>query len=255
VTVFRVRSFIRHWLDAVDEHSLHSPFLYDLYTRVIKQKGNVLPQVEKLRQALQNNTHQLTYADPGAGSVSLGHTRTVAQIVRTSSAPPKHAALYARLADWANARYAVELGTSLGLTTAYLVATGRKVYTFEGVPQLADLAEQHFAQLNLSGIHLIRGNLDQTLRPALENLPAIDFALIDANHRYQPTLQYAGHIFKKVHANSVVVIDDIHLNPDMNHAWDELRQHPLVYCSADLFWCGLLFFNPSMYRQHVVLQF
>ncbi len=252
---FRIRSFLQYWLDAVDEHSLHSPFLFDLYTRTIKGKAEYPTETENLRRALLNNRSTLQYEDPGAGSVKMTKIKSLAGLVRIATTPPKYSALYARLANWVNARYVVELGTCLGLTTSYLTAPQRKVYTFEGVPQLADLAQHHFQILKLSGVHLIRGNLDATLRPTLEQLPAVDFALIDANHRYQPTISYANQIFKKVHPASVVVIDDIHLNPEMEKAWNQLRTHPLVYCSADLYRCGLLFFNPSVYRLHVVLQF
>lgn len=251
---FLIRTWLNYWLDAVDEHSLHSPFLFDLYTKVIKRKDNLRTEVEALRQKLLKNETVLNYEDPGAGSVRKGD-RTIKRIAAFAASPSAYAALYSRLANWINAKYVVELGTSLGLTTLYLIGKERSVYTFEGVPQLADMAQLHFEQLGASGIHIIRGNIDKTLRPALENIPQVDFALIDANHRHKPTIYYAELLIKKSHSNSVIVIDDIHLNKEMEKAWNELRHHPLVYCSVDLFRCGLLFFNPSVYRQHVVLQF
>lgn len=255
MTGFHIRNWLKYWLEAVDEYSLHSPFLFDLYTQVIKPRNGLLPQVEDLRRNLLKNKEELIYDDPGAGTVAAGRKRTISMLADISTTPPVFAALYARLAGWVKAKYVVELGTCLGLTTLYLSGSNRLVYTFEGVPPLADLAQLHFEQQQKTGIHLIRGNINQTLRPALENIPRIDFALVDANHRYQPVLYYTGLLFKKVHTGSVVVIDDIYLNPEMKKAWNELQQHPLVYCSVDLFRCGLLFFNPSIYRQHVVLQF
>ncbi len=255
MTGFRIRSWLNYWLDATDEHSLHSPFLFDLYTQVIKPRIGLLPEAEALRQTLLKNRKELIYDDPGAGSAAIKKKRTVAELAKISTTPPRYAALYARLANWANAKYVVELGTCLGLTTLYLAGQRREVTTFEGVPQLADMAQLHFEKTGATGIQIVRGNIDKTLRPTLENMPQVDFALIDANHRYQPVLHYTDLLFRKIHSNSVIVVDDIHWNEEMEKAWNELRQHQLVYCSVDLFRCGLLFFNPSVYRQHVVLQF
>ncbi len=215
----------------------------------------MLPEAEALRSLLLQNKEELTYDDPGAGSAVMKNNRTIADLARISSTPPAYAALYSRLAKWINARYIIELGTCLGLTTLYLNGSERKVYTFEGVPQLADLAQMHFEQFGASGIHIIRGNIDKTLRPTLENIPQVDFALVDANHLYQPTIHYTELLIKKAHNGTVIVIDDIHLNKEMETAWSDLRRHPLVYCSVDLFRCGMLFFSPSVNRQHVVLQF
>ncbi len=40
----------------------------------------------------------------------------------------------------------------------------------------------------------------------------------------------------------------------INKAWKEICKHDLVYTSLDLYRCGILFFDPSLNKQHVVLQ-
>ena len=37
--VFDEHLTLNHWLDAVDEHSIHSPFFFDFYSRVIQAKS------------------------------------------------------------------------------------------------------------------------------------------------------------------------------------------------------------------------
>ena len=71
--LFQLRSFITYWLDAVDEHSLHSPFLFSLYTNVLK-KNTVDPSVDLLtltRQHFERDGRMLSITDFGAGSVKL----------------------------------------------------------------------------------------------------------------------------------------------------------------------------------------
>jgi len=82
-----------------------------------------------------------------------------------------------------------------------------------------------------------------------------DLALMDANHRYAPTMRYFELLLKHVHHKSIIIADDIHLSADMEQAWRAMQQHELVYASADLYRCGILFFDPSLNKQHVVLQF
>ena len=103
-------------------------------------------------------------------------------------------------------------------------------------------------------VRLVTGNIDETLPEFLEHERRVDFAFIDANHRYAPTLRYFEWLVGKVHEQSVLVIDDIHYSPEMERAWKKIQQHRLVCASADIFRCGILFFDPSLNKQHVILQ-
>jgi len=102
---------------------------------------------------------------------------------------------------------------------------------------------------------LIEGNIDATLEPYLETTDQLDFALIDANHRYEPTVRYLDLLAQKIHAHSIIAIDDIHFSSEMERAWTRIQNHELVHTTIDLYRCGLVFFNPSLTRQNVVLQF
>ena len=92
-------------------------------------------------------------------------------------------------------------------------------------------------------------------RAFLDSVEKIDFAFIDANHRFEPTLSYVDLIMKKIHANSILVLDDIHYSSEMERAWRALQEHERVYTTIDLYRCGLIFFNPSLTKQNAVLQF
>jgi predicted O-methyltransferase YrrM len=258
-TLFQIKSYLTFWLDAVDEHSLHSPFLFDLYTKVIKPASGPaqFEAIEAFREKLLQNRSIITVADPGAGSLALkGAQRRISDIATTSLSPARYSALYARVIRHFACRHLVELGTSLGINTLYLGhAPETTVSTFEGAPEVADLARTTFEFAGATNIKLIEGNIDTSLPSYLLNAPKVDFAFVDAHHRYDPTLKYVQWLIKKVHARSVIILDDIHYSPDMERAWNELKRHELVYASADLYRCGFLFFDPSLNKQHVVLQY
>lgn len=250
---------MRYWLDAVNEHSLHPPFIYQLYREVIRPAGTPLPAVENLRQQLLQRSDTLNMQEMGAGSsISRNRQRSISSIARHSLTPPRFSQLLFRLVCFSEAKTILELGTSLGLNTLYLsaAAPGATVHTIEGCLTTASLAREHFARPKAPNIRLHTGNIDQQLPLLLEkHLNSVDLAYLDANHTYEATIRYFEWLLPQLHAKSVVVVDDIHWSPGMTKAWEQLRRHPSVTLSLDLYEAGLLFFRPGMQPQHYVVEF
>lgn len=253
--LFQTKAIVSYWLNAVDEHSLHSPFFFDFYTNVVKNKTGetAVAGIENLRKKLLSDTRPLKTQDPG--SRKSNKPRTISSIARTSVSPLKFSSLYLRMIRHFKARTILELGTSLGINTLYLAQPkDAHVTTFEGSAEIADIARLTFEFAESKNIQLVEGNLDQTLSTHLQTARKIDFAFVDANHRYQPTLSYLEQLLARIHGSSIIVLDDIHYSAEMEKAWHEVKNHKLVYGSADLFRCGVLFFDPSLNKQHVILQ-
>lgn len=208
---------------------------------------------EKLRSRLLRDKRVIREEEHG--SRKSHRQRTVREVARRSMSSPKLSGIYCRIVNHTRAKTVLELGTSLGINTLYLAEpAGVQVTTFEGSPAIADMASLTFEFAGAKNIRLIRGSIDSTLPEHLHSVRRLDFVLVDANHRYKPTVKYFDALLPKIQQTSVVVIDDIHYSPEMKRAWDLIRNHKLVYASADLFWCGLLFFDPSLNKQHVILQ-
>jgi predicted O-methyltransferase YrrM len=249
-------AYVRHWLNEVDDHSIHSPYFFDFYRKVVRGKTDetVFAEIEKLRANLLINPTRITVEDYGAGSaITSGSQRALSDIARTSASPKELAELYARIILFADARRIVELGSCLGLTTLYLARKkGTEVITFEGSPSLINVSLTNFEYFDQQNIRLIEGRIDATLPDFIQDPAKINFVLMDANHRYTATMKYFNVLMRRLNEESIVVVDDIHLSPEMEKAWDELCHHELVYGSVDLFRCGILFFEPGLNRQHFV---
>jgi predicted O-methyltransferase YrrM len=258
-TFFQAKAFIDYWLDAVDEHSLQSPFFFDLYTRVIDvgHDLNQFTSIENLRKELLGNKKIIQRNSPGSESVPLkNNAATISDIARTSLGPQKFLSLYNRIAKYFLATNIIELGTSFGISTLYLATAGNvRVTSFEGSPEIASIARLTFDLAQAKNINLVEGNIDSSLQNNLTSNSKVDLAFIDANHRYEPTLRYFNQILSRLHSRSVVIMDDIHYSEEMQRAWTEIREHKLVYATVDLYRSGLVFFDPSVNKQHVVLQF
>lgn len=232
--------------------------MYDLYANVIKQQAIDIDGLCSLRQKLSRDGRAIRVTDLGAGSAHMPNSaRKISDILRYTTTPHKFSSLYSRIIGHYKFRTIIELGTSLGVNAIYLskVSGDVSITTFEGSDAIAQVAKSLFRENDIKNIRLIEGNIDETLAPYLDTIDQLDFALIDANHRFEPTMRYLELLTKKIHAHSVVAVDDIHASSEMERAWLAIQNHPRVQATVDLYRCGLVFFNPSLTRQNVVLQF
>ena len=253
----RTWRFFRYWLDAVDEHSLQAPFIFDFYQQVLNNKSlsTSMNQVIKLRESLLKNHQQIRVTDFGTGGTK-SRARSISGMARKSHQPKVSRMLF-HICRKYSPNSILELGTNLGLSTLSMAAGAQQaeIITIEGCPEISKLAQKHFSTLNLSHIELVTGNLDKVLPQVLSRLNTIDLLFIDANHRYEPTIKYFEQCLPCCHAQSMVVIDDIHHSSEMERAWDEITQHPQAKITVDLFQAGLVFFNPHLSKTHHVVQF
>lgn len=146
---FQLKSYVNHWLDAVDEHSIHSPYFFDFYNNVIKMDDpdhQEFNDYEGLRSKLLVNTLEVNMVDLGARSTHFNNnTRTLAQIAATSLSPASYCRLYNRILHYIDATQIVELGTSMGITTLYLAQKDNvHVTTFEGNTSMVNVALTNF---------------------------------------------------------------------------------------------------------------
>ena len=148
----------------------------------------------------------------------------------------------------------IELGTSLGVTTAYLasVDSRNRVMTFEGSSSIASIARNQWYLLGLKNIECIEGRIEDTL---YNNARArIDLAYVDANHTYQATMGYVHFLLDRMSEMGMIVIDDIHYTREMYRAWEELKQDERVTSSMDLYYVGLLFVDPHYMKRHYIIR-
>ncbi len=249
-----------YWLQALNQYSLHAPFVYQFYTETVKadQSLPLFAAIEAFRKAFLHAEKVVQTEDFGAGSsVTPNQDRKLSSIARHSLTPAKSSRLLYRIASGLPAEYCIELGTSLGINTLYLSAALPEgcVYTLEGCQATADEAAHLFAQCPLKNIKLKKGNIDQTLPLLLETIPRIDLLYIDANHRYAPTIAYYEQCKRKAHEDSIFIIDDIYWSGQMRQAWQEIQRDPDVSLSLDLFTMGLVFFKKLRNKQHYILMF
>lgn len=263
--LYRLWSFARHQLTAwhTGGEGIHSPELFYI-VRMIVYDDNAYyayPHIEQQRAKLLSCTVTVQQEDYGTGArardgaLSQVTMRRVADIARTHLESPKVGQLLFRLVNYLTATQKrpltiVELGTSLGITTAYLASPypRNSVLTLEGATEVAQIAGGVWQALELKNIQPVIGNIDDTL-PAICT-KRIDFAYMDANHTYDATMRYFRQLLHAAGQNSIFVIDDIHHSPEMERAWQDIQNMEQVTSTIDCYHAGLVFFNRHYYRKH-----
>jgi predicted O-methyltransferase YrrM len=293
-----VRKYIHYYLTASNGkgHGVHSPFVYDFIRNVLNDQRvyDAYAPIGMLRSRLLKDKTLLEVEDMGAGSAHAeGRRRTVGEIARHAAKPEKLGRLLYRIAGYYRSQAIVELGTSLGLSTAYLASgaasyklqaesgemqassgelraagdelrvagegkdADRRVraWTIEGAGAVAAVAAKNFRELGLEEIRLIVGNFDERLEGVLEQAGTIDLAFVDGNHRLEPTLRYFHLLMSRCAPSSILIFDDIHWSAEMEAAWARIQGDPRVYMTIDLFFIGLVVLRDEFkVKQHFVIR-
>lgn len=264
---YRVKSWLRHQLTAWNTggEGIHSPYLFEWVRMVMADKNSyyIWGEIERVREKMLQDERVLRFVDFGSGAKEKGEVRErrVRDIAKNSLASRKYAQMLSRLVNWLGEKYEgkeglviVELGTSLGITTAYLATMDRrnKVLTFEGCEAVAEVAKENWKELNISNIECVVGEIDE--RALDERLEHVDMAFIDANHTYEYTCRYFDVLAEKVHEKSVVVVDDIHHSEEMEDAWKRICADERVTSTMDLYQMGLVFFDKHYWRRNYKMR-
>lgn len=240
-----------------------------------KNSYYVWAAIERVREQMLMDERMVDFVDYGSGKklktdncqlkTESIDRRKVCDIAKQSLAKKKYAQMLARLVNWmgdggmdngkgimdnGDGLTIVELGTSLGVTTAYLAAMDAKntVLTYEGCEAVAAVAKENWKRLGLKNITCRVGKIDA--EALAEELSRVDVAFVDANHTYAGTRMYVNIILEKMHEKSVLVIDDIHHSREMEKVWQEICADDRVTTSMDLYQMGLVFLDKNYWKRH-----
>lgn len=256
--LFKAYHWFAHRLKSIHLHGIHSPFVFHLHQDIFKEKAKyyAFDAIESIRAKLILTDKVIEVKDLGAGSqFSRGNKRSIRSIAQQSLKRPKEAQLLFQLVQTFKPKTILELGTSLGLSTAYMAkaAPSAKITTIEGCPQTAKVAMLNLKKLNIENVKVLNGAFDDHLEPALNDLHSLDFFFIDGNHTEAATLRYFNACLPYLNENSVVVFDDIYWSKGMINAWNKIRLNNKVTISIDLFEMGILFFKRDQAKEHFTI--
>lgn len=141
-------------------------------------------------------------------------SRSLGGELREWTAEPEVSLFIGRLIFGMNATVAVEIGTFMGATSAYIARAfscmspnSRKLYSVDISDDFVRAAEENLRTLGLMNyVHLIRGrSLDEI---TLEAIPDADMIFIDSSHDYTTTCAEIDVYSKKLRNYGILVLHD-----------------------------------------------
>ena len=252
--LFRLTQYLSYKIRAVGPHSLHSPFLFDLYNNAIKPSGRFrLSNVEKLRKQLKRD-HQIV--DLFDLKENKNYRKTVSSIARTSLSKPKFSAFLYLLIKYLKVSNVLETGTSLGTNSLYMAGpeSVKRVSTVEASPIIASIAKKQFSKLLQHKIEIKIGTIQDEFEPLIvKEQPEVCF--LDADHRSEAVIQCVDLLMKHCPSIKCIVIHDIYWSSDLLAGWKQLIKRKDFSMTVDLFQAGLIFPNLHTPKQHFTLRF
>ncbi len=256
---FQIQSWLRWHATAQSWRRTHPPHIFRLFEGV--QKRDQHHDIEEVRRGFCTDPTALTSPDAGAGSRQKRRARTVANTAKIALKSPKEAAQMAALARGLNAKHILELGTCLGITTAYLAKSGAHVTTIEADPTLADCALKGWKQMKLTHhIELHVGTFLTVLPQLMQEWTdskhvGFDLIFIDGHHEGEALMQYVHLLkpwLKSGHAPATIICDDIRWSKSMWGAWEQLAPEWPVSIDAGV--SGWLIQGPRLTPFHKAVR-
>lgn len=238
---------------------VHSPFVYHLITRVIREKCAyyAFEEIELVRRQFYYREQRFPWTVRHGRKYGEVLDKPVGEIVRREAIRPKQGALLFRLANYFQPDYILQIGASAGLATLYLTAYSQRsaCVVLERIPTLAPIARQVWEKGARAAIDLRVGEYGALLPEALAGMPRLDFVFFNRAEESDDRDSLFDACVQKAHTGTVMVITGIRANPTMRAFWRAVCLRPEVTVTLDLYAMGIVLFNRKLHKRDYIVYF
>lgn len=253
-----IKEYLKFLLKSSNEHGVHSPFIFDLVTKCFYKKNITLKWNDFLdkKQQLLDNKNYIKVTDFGSGSkVFTTNKRQISKITKVAGISNTKAKILIKIIHYFEPKNILEIGTSVGLGTSALKIgnLNSEIITLEGCPETAKVASDLFLKNGFKNIEVIVGDFKQTIPKVLKN-NSFNCIYFDGNHTKKATLTYLNYCLSAIKNDSFWIFDDIYWSSEMKEAWSEIKKHPRITVSVDVFHFGIVFFRKEQAKEHFKIR-
>lgn len=231
---------------------MHSPFLFDLYNRVVKPSRNLIPHLEQQKKKKLKALNQVI--DVIDFKTGVSRRSTVGDVARTSLSSSCFSNFLRLLCEELQVKVVLETGTSLGINALYLAEASsvEKVVSIEGSETIHYLARKTVK--DHQKIYLVHGDLYQQFEMQIvQHQP--DLVFLDADHRGSALDFCLDIIDNQLPFVQCIAVHDIYWSRDMTNWWKKTVAKGAYNLTVDVFDAGLIFPNYPIEKQHFTLKF
>ena len=252
MTRYRFFASIRHYLRSIRSkggYGVHSPFAFNFITEILNPSENhyyySFHNIEKVRYYLttQNRNIKLKNGD-------LISIKDISKKIGTTST--RNSQMLFKIAIAQKSNRIIELGTGLGIVSAYFAATSQKAHitTISNNNSLQELAKENHQKLGLRNINYVTGDIKESLINELTQINKVDLIYFEDLKQGNTTIEYFNIALPFVTNKSIFIIQNIHLSKEMNMAWESIYKHPQITASFELLNMGIVFLDKTLNKEH-----
>lgn len=238
---------------------VHSPFVYQLITKVIGEKCAYYSyaDIQLLRRQFYYRETRFPWMRRRGRGAGKAVDTPVGEIIRREAIRPKEGALLFRLANYFKPRYILQIGASAGFSTLYLTAYSIRptCVVLERIPSLAPVARQVWEKGARAAIDLRVGEYGALLPEALAGMPRLDFLFFNRPEESEDRDSLFEACVGKAHNDTVMVVAGIRANRAMRVFWRSVCARPEVTVTLDLYTMGIVIFNRKLHKRDYTVYF
>lgn len=251
--LFRISSFIVYYWKAQSNLYIHSPFIFDWVNTLNQNLSKSNNSIALYRAILDRDLSKFIYSHNNS-EICV----SVSDRYRKTSISDYYGKILSSTCSYLNAKHFLELGTSLGVSAAYLASSNSSIkgVTIDSNLNSTTKSQSLFDEFFFPHqVEFNNGKFNDILPYVLKDENKFDFVFIDGDHKYESTIDYVSQIKLFLSDNAVIVLDDIRWSRDMYRAWQELIQLTEFNYTVDFGRIGLLFkVNNNSPKQHFYIN-
>jgi len=218
-------------------YGVHSPFVFDLLTSVIEERGSYYCY-DRLRPV------RLQIMQRADGIQHRRREQTIGRMLQKYGLTESEHKLLFRLVNRFQPKIMYVAGSDFGLAPLYLTAfsNASACTVFEPDSAVATVASEYIVKYATAPIDVSNN---------LNDMPdKLDFVVLNA---FPESERFSYHVFEQflshISEESVLVIAGINASRQSRTTWKSVCNHPKVTVTIDLCRLGIVFFNPKLHRR------
>jgi predicted O-methyltransferase YrrM len=220
---------------------VHSPFVYNLITKVIEEKSvyYAFEEIEAFRRQLLQ--------DDQLGRITARETQSAA-----------YGGLLFRMVNFFKCRNVIEIGSSTGVMGLYLGMASRTYCDCRLMDErqgLAQSVEEFALAHNLNRLQYVKGDYKESIPGLCAELSAADLLFINRLPETMPASELMHLCDPLIGKHSILILDDINRNKEMRKVWQQLKQDPRSRAIVDLYALGMVFFDNRLPKRYYKTYF
>jgi predicted O-methyltransferase YrrM len=245
-----LKHYLKYAYNSKSKFKIHSPFVFTFIINVLEnRKKDYMHFPKQLLSHYKALKIKVSVSgNAGEGSKSLSKKQIPAiRFIGKVGLPAKYGKVLNGLIEENKIEHVIELGTSLGRSTSFLVSGNRvKVTTVEANKEMLDISKEAFNHLGQSGfVTFVHARFDEVFGELCKNDLSNTLIFIDGDHGKDAVLNLFKTCLPYTKPSTILVFDDIYWSPGMTEAWCDIEQHDEVKLSLDIYRMGIVFFRKA----------